>query len=72
MNTDRIYQGENDAWYFNVRGDRAMGPYATYHEANRALSDHVAHYTAKLDGRLRIPRFFSPGRLMRRSAPRHT
>ena len=38
MNTDRIYQDEDDRWYFNVRGNLAKGPYVSYPEAEDALS----------------------------------
>ena len=41
MNTDRIYQGEDERWYFNVRGNPAKGPYASYIEAEDALNVHV-------------------------------
>ena len=41
MNTDRIYQGEDDRWYFNVRGNLAKGPYVSYTEAEDALNRHV-------------------------------
>lgn len=41
MNTDRIYQGEDDRWYFNVRGNLAKGPFPTYLEAETALEVHL-------------------------------
>ena len=41
MNTDRIYQGEDERWYFNVRGNLAKGPYVSYTEAEDALIKHV-------------------------------
>lgn len=41
MNTDRIYQGEDDRWYFNVRGNLAKGPFITYTDAEDALNQHV-------------------------------
>jgi hypothetical protein len=42
MNTDRIYQDEDDRWYFNVRGNLAKGPYVSYSEAAEALNLHVS------------------------------
>ena len=42
MTTDRIYQGEDDRWYFNVRGNLAKGPYVTYLDAEDALDQHVS------------------------------
>ena len=41
MNSDRIYQGEDDRWYFNVRGNLPKGPYVSYTEAEQALTKHV-------------------------------
>lgn len=41
MNTDRIYQGEDEHWYFNVRGNLAKGPYVSYTDAEDALNTHV-------------------------------
>ncbi|MCH8141232.1 MAG: hypothetical protein IH908_06505 [Proteobacteria bacterium] len=72
MDTDRIYQGENDRWFFNVRGNEAMGPYETYPDADRALAKHVNHYRSRTDVKARWPRMLHPSRLWRRSAARHT
>jgi hypothetical protein len=41
MNTDRIYQGDDDLWYFNVRGNQPKGPFNNYHDAEGALNDHL-------------------------------
>lgn len=41
MNTDRIYQGEDDRWYFNVRGNLAKGPFGSFTDAEDALNQHV-------------------------------
>ena len=41
MNTDRIYQDDDDRWYFNVRGNLAKGPYISFEEAEDALNAHV-------------------------------
>ena len=40
-NTDRIFQGEDDQWYFNVRGNQAVGPFGSFSDAGDALSAHV-------------------------------
>ena len=72
MNTDRIYQGENDQWYFNIRGSQAMGPYETYLEADRELTKHVSHYRSRTTLKVHWPRMLHPSRLLRRSATRHT
>lgn len=41
MNTDRIYQGEDECWYFNVRGNQARGPFPSQRDAEDALNVHV-------------------------------
>ena len=41
MNTDRIYQGDDDRWFFNVRGNLPKGPYGSFEEAEDALNAHV-------------------------------
>ncbi len=41
MNSERIYQSEDDnQWYFSRRGDHA-GPFATEQEATGALSEYI-------------------------------
>ena len=75
MVSDRIYQIDGNEWYFTVRGNQAMGPYATYHEADAALDAYVDRYRSRIEGRSRgrrWPRSLQPSRLLRRSAPRHT
>ena len=44
MNTERIYQSDDDLWYFNVRGNLAKGPFVTYHEAEMALAYHLRQW----------------------------
>ena len=41
MNTDRIYQGEDERWYFNVRGNLAKGPFVSLAAAEDALNRHI-------------------------------
>ena len=41
MNTERIYQGDDDRWYFNVRGNLAKGPFNSFTEAEDALNQHI-------------------------------
>ena len=50
MNTDRIYQGEDDHWYFNVRGNQAKGPFTSYADAEAALTRHVLDCRRPLGG----------------------
>ena len=49
MNSERIYQGNDDLWYFNVRGNLAKGPFATYHEAEMALVYHLRQWQKPFD-----------------------
>lgn len=44
MNTERIYQGEDDLWYFNARGNQTKGPFDTYHEAEQDLIRNVRQW----------------------------
>ena len=44
MNSERIYQGSDELWYFDVRGNVAKGPYATYREAETALGHHLRQW----------------------------
>lgn len=44
MNTERIYQGEDDLWYFNVRGNLAKGPFASHQEAELVLHQNLRQW----------------------------
>lgn len=74
MTTDRIFQGEDQQWYFNVRGNQAVGPFASVQDAGDALRKHVKTCKRRTDFTLPWPRDWSPSRLLRRpaSAARHT
>ncbi len=72
MTTDRVYQGDDNQWYFNIRGNQPLGPFETYHLAEKALHDHVSRHSARVSSRIRWPRVLKPTRILRRSAPRHT
>ena len=73
MNAERIYQGEDDLWYFNVRGNLAKGPFISHPDAENALSDHLRRCRQPIDISLwsKPLRSF---RVRRRSAsePHHT
>lgn len=73
MSRDRIYQLEDEQWYFNVRGNQSLGPFATHHEAHQALTAHVNNCRRRFESVLFWPRGLSPARLLRRtsSEPRH-
>lgn len=71
MNTDRIYQGEDEHWYFNVRGNIAKGPFATRADAEASLTQHVRQWHRPL-GSSPWPRVLKVFGDTRRSEPRHT
>ncbi|MGE0624210.1 MAG: DUF6316 family protein [Pseudomonadales bacterium] len=68
MNSDRIYQGDDDRWYFNVRGNMAKGPYETRADAEKALLAHVRQWHRPLSSSPWVLKVFGEGR---RSEPRH-
>jgi hypothetical protein len=70
---NRIFQGEDQQWYFNVRGNQAIGPFASMHDAGDALSTHVKTCKRRTDFTVPWPQEWNPARLLRRtaSAPRH-
>lgn len=74
MTTSRIFLGEDQQWYFHVRGNQSVGPFASFQEAGGALNEHVRTCQRRVDFSLPWPRDWTPTRLLRRpgSAPRHT
>jgi len=73
MDMDRIYQGQDAHWYFNVRGNQQMGPFATHFDAEQALTKHVDACTRRLHFGSLLPDVLSPLRARRREPqPRHT
>lgn len=72
-NTDRIFQGEDQLWYFNVRGNQAVGPFASLNDACDALNAHVRSCKRRTEFTLSWPQEWHPARLLRRavSSPRH-
>lgn len=73
-NADRIFQGEDQQWYFNVRGNQAAGPFPSRGEAGAALTAHVRICQRRTDVTLPWLRDWNPAKLLRRatSTPRHT
>jgi hypothetical protein len=71
---DRIFLGEDQQWYFNVRGNQAVGPFASSQDAADALSKHVKSCKRRTELALPWPSEWHPARLLRRtaSAPRHS
>jgi len=73
MSTDRIFQGEDQQWYFNVRGNQAVGPFGSFAEADDALKRHVHACVRRTQGGIGWPTQLTP-RLLRRpkAAGRHS
>ncbi len=67
MTTERIFQGEDQQWYFNVRGNQAAGPFPSFKDAADALARHVKVCKRRTDFTLPWPREWTPSRLLRRS-----
>ncbi len=73
MDTQRIYQGEDAQWYFNVRGNQSMGPYDTYRIAESALHKHVSVCNRRLQVPQLIPKLLEPLKSRhQRGEPSHT
>jgi hypothetical protein len=74
MSTDRIFQGEDQQWYFNVRGNQAVGPFVSLTEAEGALNRHVKSCVRRTQGGVGWPSQLTPSRLLRkpRAAARHS
>ena len=74
MSTDRIFQGEDQQWYFSVRGNQAMGPFVSFSDADDALKRHVSSCVRRTQGGLAWPSQLAPGRLLRKpkAAARHS
>jgi hypothetical protein len=69
---DRIYKGEDDQWYFAIRGNQRGGPFRSYDDAEAGLNRHVDRCKQRLGGApLRWPRSWNPLKALRRSAARH-
>ena len=44
---DRIYQGEDGAWYFRARGNQAVGPYESYLAAEQQLVKQIRTWSRR-------------------------
>lgn len=62
---DRIYQDGDNRWYFHVRGNQIVGPFASFEQAERGLLKHVSACRTRTTSRFRWPRIMLPGRLWR-------
>ena len=71
MNSDRIYQADDERWYFNVRGNMAKGPYESRADAETALLQHVRQWHRPLASKS-WPKVLKVFGEQRRSEPRHS
>ena len=69
LNPDRIYQGDDELWYFKVRGNTSQGPFVSYHAAEAELTEFVERKEARLAGRIGWPRRSGPARQSRAREP---
>jgi hypothetical protein len=56
MDMDRIYQGEDALWYFNVRGNQAKGPFESHSSAEIALRAHIRSCSRHIDVSRMLPK----------------
>jgi hypothetical protein len=63
---DRIFLGEDQQWYFNVRGNQAVGPFDTSQAAAEALAEHVRSCKRRFELTLPWPSDWRGARLFRR------
>lgn len=72
MANERIYQGENQQWYYRVRGNHEVGPFATHSLADAALKRQMKGWRGMAGPKIQWPRSLQPGRLFRRSVSRQS
>lgn len=71
--SERIYQGEDDQWYYRTRGKHAVGPFANRLLAEQALAKQVRSWSGqRADPRSVWPRGLQPSKIFRRSATRQS
>ena len=71
---DRIYQGDDGAWYYKTRGNHNVGPFKSYHDAEQSLFVQIRGWAKRAKPKKAAwhKRGWQPGRLMRRSVTRQT
>jgi hypothetical protein len=73
MDKDRIYQGEDALWYFDVRGNHSKGPFESHHAANDALRAHIRSCRHQIDMSRLLPKALTTVSFRRhRSEPHHS
>ena len=69
---DRIFQGEDNAWYYRVRGNHEMGPFENRRVAEEALAKQMRSWAGRAGPSATWSRTLHPARIFRRSAPRQS
>ena len=72
MDMDRIYQGEDALWYFNVRGNHSKGPFETHNAAEEALRRHIRTCSRQVDMTRLLPKFSAPKFRRHRTQTQHS
>ena len=53
---DRIYQGEDELWYYRVRGNQSVGPFNSFGDAQTKLSKQMKSWTGRSGPVSALPR----------------
>ena len=69
---DRIFRGDDDAWYYRARGNTQIGPFSSYADAERALQKRIRSWAGRTKPRTKWHHEWRPAKMLRRSATRHT
>jgi len=72
MLSERIVQKDDGFWYFRVRGNATMGPYANYREAQGSLERYIESCQRQSDFTGGWPRWLHPRWLARRFNQGHS
>ncbi len=70
MVNERIYQRDDGAWYFDVRGKISVGPFEDPFDAENSLKRYVTTCRRRAAPNPSLPRSWNPFRWFSRSATR--
>jgi hypothetical protein len=65
--SERIFQDEDEQWYYRTRGNHAIGPFPNQHLAEQALAKKIRSWAGRADPKAVWPRHLQPSRIWRRS-----
>ncbi len=68
--SERIYQGDDDQWYYRTRGNQSAGPFPDHNSAEQALKDQISAWAPQ--PKAAWSRHFQPSKIFRRSATRQS